>query len=104
MLEKQNKYLEAAYDTLEKVSADEEKRYQYLRREVALYDQNTLMEENYERGKLMTLAELVNDGIISLAEASRRAEMTEQEFQMILEMQRQSMTLFRVSALSFCFI
>ena len=85
MLEKQNKYLEAAYDTLEKVSADEEKRYQYLRREVALYDQNTLMEENYERGKLMTLAELVNDGIISLAEASRRAEMTEQEFQMILD-------------------
>ena len=85
MLEKQNKYLEVAYDTLEKVSADEEKRYQYLRREVALYDQNTLMEENYERGKLMTLAELVNDGIISLAEASRRAEMTEQEFQMILD-------------------
>ena len=85
MLEKQNKYLEAAYDTLEKVSANEEKRYQYLRREVALYDQNTLMEENYERGKLMTLAELVNDGIISLAEASRRAEMTEQEFQMILD-------------------
>ena len=84
-MEKQNKYLEAAYDTLEKVSADEEKRYQYLRREVALYDQNTLMEENYERGKLMTLAELVNDGIISLAEASRRAEMTEQEFQMILD-------------------
>ena len=52
MLAKQSKYLEAAYETLDQISADEEKRHQYLRREVALYDQNTLMEENYERGKM----------------------------------------------------
>ena len=67
MLAKQSKYLEAAYDTLEKVSADEEKRHQYLRREVALYDQNTLMEENYERGKMVgkaiMLKALYKDGV-----------------------------------------
>ena len=31
MLAKQSKYLEAAYETLDQISADEEKRHQYLR-------------------------------------------------------------------------
>ena len=67
MLAKQSKYLEAAYETLNQISADEEKRHQYLRREVALYDQNTLMEENYERGKMVgkaiMLKALYKDGV-----------------------------------------
>ena len=67
MLAKQSKYLEAAYETLDQISADEEKRHQYLRREVALYDQNTLMEENYERGKMVgkaiMLKALYKDGV-----------------------------------------
>ncbi|MEE3496966.1 MAG: PD-(D/E)XK nuclease family transposase [Butyrivibrio sp.] len=67
MLAKQSKYLEAAYETLDQISADEEKRHQYLRREVALYDQNTLMEENYERGKMagkaIMLKALYKDGV-----------------------------------------
>ena len=67
MLAKQSKYLEAAYETLDQISADEEKRHEYLRREVALYDQNTLMEENYERGKMagkaIMLKALYKDGV-----------------------------------------
>lgn len=50
MLAKQSQYLQRAYETLEEISADQQKRMEYDARQKALYDYNTLMEENYERG------------------------------------------------------
>lgn len=50
MLAKQSQYLQKAYETLEEISADQQKRMEYDARQKALYDYNTLMEENYERG------------------------------------------------------
>ncbi|MBR2176548.1 MAG: hypothetical protein IJ861_06365, partial [Clostridia bacterium] len=39
-----------AYEKLEEISADQQKRLEYTARQKALYDYNTYMEENYERG------------------------------------------------------
>lgn len=50
MLAQQNIYLKTAYEKLEEISADQQKRLAYTARQKALYDYNTLVEENYERG------------------------------------------------------
>ncbi|MBQ6361034.1 MAG: Rpn family recombination-promoting nuclease/putative transposase [Lachnospiraceae bacterium] len=46
----QNSNLKEAYDHLDKISADEEKRRLYELRERALHDYNTQMESNYKQG------------------------------------------------------
>ena len=72
MLAKQSKYLQKAYETLEEISADQQKRLEYTARQKALYDYNTLMEENYERG--------VEEGIeqgIQQGKSERDAELIE---------------------------
>lgn len=51
MLAKKNEYLEAAYRELEIISQDEQKRIAYTTRQKALFDYNTMMEENFERGR-----------------------------------------------------
>ncbi len=45
-----NQYLESALKRLEVISQDEQKRLDYTARQKALYDYNTYMEENYDRG------------------------------------------------------
>ena len=50
MLAKKDEYLEEAYKQLEIISQDEQKRLEYTARQKAIYDYNTLMEENYNRG------------------------------------------------------
>lgn len=45
-----NEYLEKAYERLNQLSADEEKRMEYLSREMAIRDFNYLMEENLRQG------------------------------------------------------
>ena len=50
MLAQQSQYLKTAYEKLEEISADQQKRLEYTARQKALYDYNTYMEENYERG------------------------------------------------------
>ena len=45
-----NQYLESALKRLEVISQDEQKRLEYTARQKALYDYNTYMEENYDRG------------------------------------------------------
>ncbi|MBQ5560668.1 MAG: hypothetical protein IIT46_12995 [Lachnospiraceae bacterium] len=42
--------MKIAYEKLEEISADQQKRLEYTARQKALYDYNTLMKENYERG------------------------------------------------------
>lgn len=55
MIVKGNQYLESALDTLKVISQDEQKRLAYTARMTALYDYNTRMEENYNRGKAQML-------------------------------------------------
>ena len=72
MLAQQSQYLQRAYETLEEISADQQKRLEYTARQKALYDYNTLMEENYERG--------VEEGIeqgIQQGKSERDAELIE---------------------------
>ena len=51
MLANENIYLKAAYEQLEIISQDEQKRLEYTARQKALYDYNTIVEENFERGR-----------------------------------------------------
>ncbi len=50
---KENVYIKRAYDVLEEISADEQKRMEYNTRQKWLYDYNTMMEENLQRGIAM---------------------------------------------------
>lgn len=59
MIVKGDKYLESAFDTLKVISQDEQKRLEYTARMMALYDYNTQMEENFERGKAERDSELI---------------------------------------------
>ena len=59
MLAQQSKYLKRAYEALEEISADEQKRLEYTARQKALYDYNTLMEESFERGVEQTKREMI---------------------------------------------
>ena len=47
---KENEYIEEAYNTLVKLSANEEKRLEYEAREKALKDYNTQMDSAWKRG------------------------------------------------------
>ena len=88
MLAQQSQYLKTAFEKLEEISADQEKRLEYTARQKALYDYNTYMEESYERGVeegiekgiLNTLADLVKNGIITVVQAASQAQMTVDEF------------------------
>ena len=51
MLATQDIYLKTAYEQLEIISQDEQKRLEYTARQRALYDYNTLVEENFVRGR-----------------------------------------------------
>ncbi|MBR4320485.1 MAG: Rpn family recombination-promoting nuclease/putative transposase [Oscillospiraceae bacterium] len=50
MIVQGNHYLESALKRLEVISQDEQKRLEYTARQKTLYDYNTFMEENYDRG------------------------------------------------------
>ncbi len=88
----ENVYIKRAYDVLEEISADEQKRMEYNTRQKWLYDYNTMMEEAYERGRnerreediqagiLTTLTDLVKKKIITPAQAAEQANMTVEEF------------------------
>ena len=54
-----NEYLQSAFDTLNVISQDEQKRLAYTARQIALYDKNEYAFENYERGKAEKESELI---------------------------------------------
>ena len=58
-----NEYIREAVDTLEIISQDEQKRLEYNARQKALWDYNTLMAENYNRGRSDLLALMAADGV-----------------------------------------
>ncbi len=57
-----NEYIREAVDTLEVISQDEQKRLEYNARQKALWDYNTLMAENYTKGKAEGRAEGIAKG------------------------------------------
>ncbi len=80
MAVKGNEYLEAAYKELEIISQDEQKRIAYTTRQKALFDYNTLMEENWLRGK----AEGRIEERKSMTERMRAKGYSEKEIQELL--------------------
>ena len=66
-----NEYLQKAYDRLDYISADEEKRMEYLAREKAIRDHNYLMKENLRQGLAQGLDQGRAEGI---AEGMTRGE------------------------------
>ena len=69
MLAKKNEYLAKAYQKLDVISQDEQKRIAYLSRQKAISDQNTAMQERYEDGIAQGRAEGRAEG-----RAAERAE------------------------------
>lgn len=63
MIATKNEYLQAAYDELEKISADEQKRMEYEDRQKAIYAFNTSMEEAEEKGKYEKSIEVAKEAI-----------------------------------------
>ena len=62
MAANKNEYIKEAYDQLEVISQDEEKRMEYNARQKAIWDHNTLMEENFSRGMEKGRAEGIAKG------------------------------------------
>ncbi len=62
-----NEYIREAVNELEVISQDEIKRMEYNARQKAIWDYNTLMEENFSRGILQgradLLAKMAADGV-----------------------------------------
>ena len=84
MAVKGNEYLEAAYKELEIISQDAQKRIAYTTRQKALFDYNTLMEENWLRGKAEGMAEGKAEERKSMAEKMRAKGYSEKEIQELL--------------------
>lgn len=59
MIVQGNEYLQSAFETLNTISQDEQKRLAYTARQVALYDKNEYAFENYERGRAEKESELI---------------------------------------------
>ena len=63
-------------------------KYERIRKEVTNimggkvleYEAKTILRKGIKAGKLETLSELVNDGLLAVEEAAKRAEMTVDEF------------------------
>lgn len=59
-----NTYIQKTYEMLEEISADEKMRLAYDARQKALYDENTKLEEAYERGRSERREEDIQTGIL----------------------------------------
>ena len=81
MLANENIYLKAAYEQLEIISQDEQKRLEYTARQKALYDYNTIVEENFERG----LEQGIEQKERELIEKWRAKGMTDEQIRELLE-------------------
>ena len=84
MLAKKDEYIEEAYRQLEIISQDEQKRLEYTARQKAIYDYNTLMEENWLRGKAEGKAEGRAEERKSLVEKMRAKGYSENQIAELL--------------------
>ena len=75
-----NEYIKEAVNELEVISQDEIKRMEYNARQKAIWDYNTLMEENFSRG----LAEGEARGVAKLLTKMKASGMSDSQIQAIL--------------------
>ena len=70
MLAEKNPYIQSAYEQLQIISQDKQKRLEYEAREKAIRDYNQLIYESkqagIQQGELLQLVSLVKKGILSL--------------------------------------
>lgn len=97
MISNENSYIGKAYERLERLSADEQKRLEYEAREKAIRDYNHQMKMNWQdgheagvqegikKGIEQTLLRLVREEVLTVSEAAKRLEITEDELQERLE-------------------
>ena len=85
MLANENIYLKAAYEQLEIISQDEQKRLEYTARQKALYDYNTIVEENFERGLEQGIGKGIKQKEAELIEKWRAKGMTDEQIRELLE-------------------
>ena len=81
----ENIYLKAAYEQLEIISQDEQKRLEYTARQKALYDYNTIVEENFERGLEQGIGKGIKQKEAELIEKWRAKGMTDEQIRELLE-------------------
>ena len=79
MLATQDMYIKQAYEELEVISQDEQKRLEYTARQKALYDYNTMMEENFDNGVVWGMEKGIAEGEIRKAVAVVK-KLMEQQF------------------------
>ena len=78
MAANENEYIKEAYNRLEIISQDEQKRMEYTARQKAVMDHNTLMEENLIRGRKQERDEMIAK--------MKRFGMSDEQIQQILNL------------------
>ena len=84
MLAAEDVYLKTAYEQLEVISQDEQKRLEYEARQKAIYDYNTLVEENFERGREQGIEQGINQRNAILKERMRAKGYTDEQIAELL--------------------
>ena len=84
MLAQKDEYIGEAYRQLEIISQDEQKRLEYTARQKAIYDYNTLIEENYNRGEATGIKKGIKQATSNIAEKMRAKGYSEQEIAELL--------------------
>ena len=98
--------ISGAMDAARVFLADDDERWNYINRQMAILDYNSGIQDSREEGlreglregrkegigigRVGMLAELVRDGALTLGQAARKAEMTEKDFRK--EMERPEMS------------
>ena len=89
--------ISGAMDAARVFLADDDERWNYINRQMAILDYNSGIQDSREEGRregrregigigrVGVLAELVRDGILTPGQAARKAEMTEKDFRKAME-------------------
>lgn len=85
--------ISGAMDAARVFLADDDERWNYINRQMAILDYNSGIQDSREEGRreeigigrVGMLAELVRDGILTPGQAARKAEMTEKDFRKAME-------------------
>ena len=77
----QNPAIQKGIDAVYALNADTVLREQIRQRDKAVRDYENEMAKARSEGKLNTLAELVKDGVLTIADVAKRANMTVAEFE-----------------------
>ena len=85
--------ISGAMDAARVFLADDDERWNYINRQMAILDYNSGIQDSREEGlregigigRVGMLKELVRDGVLTLGQAAEKAGMSEKEFQKAME-------------------